>query len=83
MARSAITKTLSLTAEDAPRFERLVRRFGHGSTTEWVRVAMDRMETAEIAEELSDLRLYGQKRARAKGVEGSDVHDAVRRTLNR
>ncbi|MFN2462275.1 MAG: hypothetical protein ABR573_00040 [Candidatus Dormibacteria bacterium] len=83
MARSAITKTLSLTPQDAPRFERLVQRFGRGSTTEWVRVAMDRMETAEIAEELSELRLYGQRRAKAKGVSGSDVHEAVRRTLNR
>jgi hypothetical protein len=83
MARNAITKTLSLTPEEAPRFERLVRRFGHGSPTEWARVAMDRLETAEIAEELADLRKYGQGRARAKGVSGVDVHEAVRKTLNR
>ena len=83
MARNAITKTLSLTPEEAPRFDRLVQRFGRGSPTEWARVAMDRMETAEIADELSELRAYGQRRARAKGVADADVQQAVRRTLNR
>ena len=82
MAREAITKTLSLRPADARRFERLVLRFGNGSTTEFVRAAMDRMEAAEVAEELADLRTYGQRRARQLGVSGADVREAVRKTLN-
>jgi Arc/MetJ-type ribon-helix-helix transcriptional regulator len=83
MARQAITKTLSLKPDEAKRFERLVRRFGRGSTSEFVRAAMDRLETAEVAEELADLRRYGQRRAKALGVADVDVRDAVRKTLNR
>jgi hypothetical protein len=82
MARQAITKTVSLLPEDARRFEHLVRRFGRGSTTEFVRAAMDRLETAEVAEELADLRRYGQRRARTAGVENVDIREAVRKTLN-
>jgi len=83
VARNAVTRTLSLTPQEAVRFERLVRRFGGGSPTEWARVAMDKMEAVETAEQLADLRAYGQRRARAKGVQAHDVRDAVRRTLNR
>ena len=82
MSRQAITKTLSLRPDDAQRFERLVRKFGRGSTTEFVRAAMDRLETAEIAEELTELRRYGQRRAKSLGLDGVDVHEAVRKTLN-
>jgi Arc/MetJ-type ribon-helix-helix transcriptional regulator len=83
MARQAITKTLSLRPDEAKRFERLVRRFGRGSTSEFVRAAMDRLETAEVAEELADLRRYGRRRANVLGVADVDVRDAVRKTLNR
>jgi hypothetical protein len=82
MARQAVTKTLSLRPEDARRFERLVGRFGGGSTTEFVRAAMDRLETAELAEELAALRRYGQRRARQVGAASIDVRDAVHKTLN-
>lgn len=82
MARQAITKTLSLRPEDARRFEHLVQRFGRGSTTEFVRAAMDRLEAAEVAEELADLRRYGQRRAKVVGVAGVDAREAVRKTLN-
>lgn len=43
---------------------------------------MDRLETAEVAEELADLRRYGQRRAKVVGVAGVDVREAVRKTLN-
>ena len=82
MARQAVTKTLSLRPEDARRFERLVARFGRGSTTEFVRTAMKRLETSEQAEELADLRRYGQRRAKQVGVESVDVRVAVRKVLN-
>jgi hypothetical protein len=83
MARQAVTKTLSLKPEDARRFERLVARFGGGSTTEFVRAAMDRLETAELAEELTDLRRYGQRRARQLDVARVDIRVAVHKVLNR
>ncbi len=61
---------------------RLVRKYGHGSRTEFLRVAMDRMEVAERAEILRELQAYGTKRSRAAGLERANVHDVVRRSLN-
>ena len=43
---------------------------------------MDRLETAELAEELAALRRYGQRRAKQVGAASVDVRDAVRKTLN-
>jgi hypothetical protein len=43
---------------------------------------MKRLETSEQAEELADLRRYGQRRATQVGVESVDVRVAVRKVLN-
>jgi hypothetical protein len=82
VARQAITKTLSLRPDERSRFERLVKRFGGGSTTEFVRAAMDRLEAAEVAQELAGLRRYGQRRSKELGRDKVDVREAVRKTLN-
>ncbi|MGH7762124.1 MAG: hypothetical protein ACREOY_12040 [Candidatus Dormibacteraceae bacterium] len=82
MSRQAITKILSLRPDETRRFERLVKRFGGGSTTEFVRAAMDRLEAAETAEELDHLRRYGQRRSRQLGLADGDVREAVRKTPN-
>jgi len=83
MARSAVPITLSLNPDDRERFERLVARYGGGNRSEFLRAAMDRMETAEIAAELRELRAYGlQRRRELHGEMEIDVAGITRRVLN-
>jgi len=83
VARSAVPITLSLNPEDRERFERLVGRYGGGNRSEFLRAAMDRMETAEIAAELRDLRAYGLRRRRElHGTAEIDTAERTRRVLN-
>jgi Arc/MetJ-type ribon-helix-helix transcriptional regulator len=84
VSRTARPVTLSLQPEDRARFERLVARFGHGNRSEFLRAAMDRMETAEIAAELRELRAYGAAR-RGRTVHEADfasTSERTRRVLN-
>lgn len=83
MARAATPVTLSLQPEDRERFDRLVRRFGAGNRSEFLRAAMDRMETAEIAAELRELRAYGARRRSEQGGAPRATADRTRRVLNR
>ena len=84
MARNAVPVTLSLNPEDRDRFERLVAHYGGGNRSEFLRAAMDRMETAEIAAELRELRAYGLRRRRElHGTVEIDVAERTRRVLNR
>jgi Arc/MetJ-type ribon-helix-helix transcriptional regulator len=83
MARTAVPVTLSLNPEDRERFERLVVRFGRGNRSEFLRAAMDRMETAEIAAELRDLRAYGARRRAERGGPQLSTPERTRRVLNR
>lgn len=83
MARAAVPISLSLNPEDRDRFERLVERFGGGNRSEFLRAAMDRLETAEIAAELRELRAYGQQRLRElHGDAEIDIVEVTRRILN-
>jgi Arc/MetJ-type ribon-helix-helix transcriptional regulator len=83
MPRSAVPVTLSLNPDDRDRFERLVARFGGGNRSEFLRAAMDRMETAEIAAELRELRAYGLRRRRElHGTAEIDIAEHTRRILN-
>lgn len=83
MARAAVPVTLSLNPEDRERFDRLVARYGGGNRSEFLRAAMDRMETAEIAAELRELRAYGlQRRRDLHGESEVDVAAHTRRILN-
>lgn len=83
MTRRAITRIPSLKPEGVHGFARLLERFSRGSTTQSVREAMGRPDAAEVAEELADLRRYGQSRAKATGAANVDVPEAVRKTLHR
>lgn len=82
MSRTATSVPFSVQQQDQPRLNRLVRKYGHGSRTEFLRVAMDRMEVAERAEILRELQAYGTKRSQAVGLERADIGDIVRRSLN-
>jgi len=83
MPRTAVTKTFSLRQDEVDRFERLVDRLGGGSTTEFIRRAMDQMEAMENWQQFEAIRELGLRRARAKGVTTADQRrEAVRTALN-
>jgi hypothetical protein len=83
MARTAVTRTFSLRQEEVERFEGLVERVGGGSTTEFIRRAMDQMEAIENWQLFERLNEVGVRRAKERGIESSEQrHAAVRRVLN-
>jgi hypothetical protein len=82
MARTAKSVAFSVQLDDQERLDRLVERFGHGSRTEFLRIAMDRMEVAERAEDFRALQAYGTARASKTGLADADVNDVVRHRLN-
>jgi hypothetical protein len=49
---TARTKGFAVADEDRPRLDRLVQHFGHGNSSEFLRVAMDRMEAEMRAEQM-------------------------------
>lgn len=77
------TKTIgfAVEAEDAPRLERLVRKYGHGNRSAFLRVALDFLEAADRAERLQDLQRYGAARASEQGVTYKDVDAIVDKVL--
>lgn len=83
MPRTAVSVPFSVRKEDQERLQRLIEKFGSGSPSEFLRIAMDRMEVAERAEKLRWLQDYGARRAAESGLADVDVHEAVRKTLNR
>lgn len=83
MPRTAVTKTFSLRQDEVERFERLVERIADGSTTEFIRRAMDQMEALENWQLFESIREVGVGRARAKGITSADQRrEAVRTVLN-
>jgi len=83
MGRTAVTKTFSLRQDEVARFERLVERMADGSTTEFIRRAMDQMEALENWQLFESIREMGVGRARARGIASPEQRrDAVRSVLN-
>src|SRR2546426_5892345 len=83
MARTAVTRTFSLRREEVERFEGLVERVGGGSTTEFIRRAMDQMEAFENWQLFQGLREIGARRAGERGIATPEQRrEAVRRILN-
>lgn len=83
MPRTAVTKTFSLRQDELERFERLVKRVADGSTTEFIRRAMDQMEALENWQQFESIQEVGVRRARARGITSADQRrQAIRNILN-
>ena len=83
MPRTATSRSFSLRPEEAERFDALVERIARGSPTEFVRLAMDRMEALENWRIFETLRAAGLERARARGPFSQEArHEAARKALN-
>ncbi len=83
MPRTAVSVPFSVQRGDQARLRRLVDRFGGGSRTEFLRVAMERMEVAERAEDLRWLQAYGTRKTAEAGRVATNVGEVVRQRLNR
>ncbi len=83
MPRTAVSLPFSVQRKDQARLRRLVDKFGGGSRTEFLRVAMERMEVAERADDLRWLQSYGTTRAVEAGLADTSVAEVVRLRLNR
>jgi Arc/MetJ-type ribon-helix-helix transcriptional regulator len=77
----AVTVGFSIAEEDQGRLERLVRHFGGGNRSAFLRQALDVMESAERAERLRELQRYGNQRLAEMGIDPADVPEITRRAL--
>ncbi len=83
MPRTATSRSFSLRPGEAERFDELVERLANGSPTEFVRLAMDRMEALENWRVFESLRSLGLERARARRLTSRTArHEAAREALN-
>lgn len=78
---SAVTVGFSIGDDDQERLERLVRHFGHGNRSAFLRRAMDVMESMERAERLRALQRYGNQRLAELGIDPGDVDEVVRKAV--
>ena len=78
-----MSRSFSLRPDETPRFDRLVDQLAGGSPTQFIRMAMDRMEALENWQLFESLRGYGARRAREAGLTTPALRRAaVQRTLN-
>lgn len=83
MPRTATSRSFSLRPGEVERFDALVERLANGSPTEFVRLAMDRMEALENWRIFENLRSVGLERARARQLTTRAArHRAARKALN-
>jgi Arc/MetJ-type ribon-helix-helix transcriptional regulator len=77
------TRTIgfAVAEEDESRLERLVRRFGGGNRSAFLREAMRQMDVVDRAERLADLQAYGTERSSETGLGPDDALEVVRRVL--
>ena len=80
---SMTTKTVGFAIEEADsnRLEQLVKKYGGGNRSAFLRAAMDYMETVDRAERLGRLQSYGAARSAARELTLADVQKIVRRVL--
>lgn len=79
------TETVGFAIEqgDRARLERLVKRYGGGNRSAFLRVALDYMEAADRAERLRKLQAYGAERSARGGHTLTDVNAVVHKVLAR
>jgi Arc/MetJ-type ribon-helix-helix transcriptional regulator len=78
---ASITVGFSITEQDKARLEYLVKRFGDGNRSAFLRAAMKRMEVLDRAERLRELQDLGGALAENRGINCDSVEDIVHRVL--
>lgn len=79
------TRTISFSVEerDQPRLDRLVKRYGGGNRSAFLRAALDRMESEDRSERLRALQAYGAKQSAAASLSLADAETVVGRVLRK
>jgi Arc/MetJ-type ribon-helix-helix transcriptional regulator len=78
------TKTVGFAIEEADRsrLERLVKKYGGGNRSAFLRVAIEYMEAADRAERLRTLQAYGAERSARRDLTLADVGAVVHKVLS-
>jgi len=79
---ASITVGFSIPKEDEARLQRLVRRFGQGNRSAFLRAAMKHMEVLDRAERLDELSRYGHERLTARGLSADEIPELVKQVLS-
>jgi hypothetical protein len=79
----SVTVGFSIPEAERSRLEHLVQVFGGGNRSAFLRLAMDRMESADRAQRLRSIQAYGAKRSEELGIPVGEVSERVKRVLGR
>ena len=77
----AKTDGFSIANTDDERLDNLVRKYGPGNRSEFLREAMRQMETVDRAQRLQRLQAIGTARSAAGGYTLDDVNGVVKKVL--
>ena len=83
MGRTHKAVAFSVAQTDIPRLDRLTDSYGGGNRSEFLRVAMDKLEASQRAEQLRRLQAYGRERSAQRGVTLDEVRDIVHRARDK
>jgi Arc/MetJ-type ribon-helix-helix transcriptional regulator len=79
----AKTVGFSIAEKDTARLERLVKKFGAGNRSAFLREAMTQMEAVDRAQRLQRLQRIGAGRSLERGRAPESVNDIVRKVLGK
>ena len=68
---------------DRPVLDELVEYFGRGDRSAYLRATLKIMKSVKLAEELRDLRTFGQSKLAEQGLTIEDIPEVTRRVLKR
>lgn len=77
----AKTVGFSIADADVERLDHLVRKYGHGNRSEFLREAMRQMEAVDRAQRLQRLQAVGTARSAVSGYTLDDVNSLVKKVL--
>jgi Arc/MetJ-type ribon-helix-helix transcriptional regulator len=77
------TRTIgfAVAEEDQEQLDELVRYFGGGNRSAYLRATLKVMQSMKLAEELREIQAYGQGRLAAKGIDLDDIATITRQVL--
>lgn len=79
--RRTRTVGFSIRESEQARLDHLVEVFGDGNRSEFLRVAMDRMEAAERAQRLRSIQEFGSEHSSELGIAPEEITERVKRVL--